>query len=49
MIQAVDGVATDDLKAYSDLLKKHQPGDTIKLKVLRGSEVKNLSIVLGER
>jgi hypothetical protein len=49
VIQAVDGVATDDLKAYSDMLKKYQPGDTIKLKVLRGKEVKSLSIVLGER
>ena len=49
VITEVDGVKTDNLKTYSDLLKKYQPGDVIKLKVLRGEKEETISLKLGER
>lgn len=38
-----------DLRQYSDLLKKYQPGDTVTVKVLRGEKEEVLSMKLGER
>ncbi|MCK4677399.1 MAG: M20/M25/M40 family metallo-hydrolase, partial [Bacteroidales bacterium] len=49
IIIELDGVKTDDLKAYSDLLKKYQPNDVINLKILREGKEKNISLKLGER
>jgi S1-C subfamily serine protease len=49
IIIELNGVKTDDLKAYSDLLKKYQPNDVINLKILRENEEKNISLKLGER
>ncbi len=40
---------TTDLKVYSDLLKKHQPGDIVKLTILRDKKEKVISLKLGER
>ncbi len=49
IIIELDGIKTDDLKAYSDLLKKYQPNDVVKLKVLREDKEKMISLKLGER
>lgn len=49
IIIELDGVKTDDLKAYSDLLKKYQPNDVINLKILREDKEVDISLKLGER
>ncbi len=49
IIIAVDGNKTDDLKTYSDLLKKYQPGEVIKIKILRNAEEMIIPLKLGER
>ncbi len=49
VIVAIDGVAISDLRAYSDLLKSHQPGDTLKVSVRRGDEIKELEARLVAR
>ncbi|MEA3446181.1 MAG: M20/M25/M40 family metallo-hydrolase, partial [Bacteroidota bacterium] len=49
IIIEIDGVKTDGLKSYSDLLKKYQPGDVVTLKILRDDIEKELSLKLGER
>ena len=49
VIIAVDGKPVKDLKQYSDLLKTYKPGNTIKMKVMRGGEEKELTVVLGAR
>jgi len=49
IIIELDGVKTDDLKIYSDLLKKHQPGDVVKLKIVRENKEVDISLTLGER
>ena len=49
IIVEFDGVKITDLRQYSELLKKYQPGDVVVLKVLRGENEENLSLTLGER
>ncbi len=49
IIIELDGIKTDDLKTYSDLLKKYQPNDVVNLKVLRADKEKMISLKLGER
>ncbi|MCD4664588.1 MAG: PDZ domain-containing protein, partial [Bacteroidales bacterium] len=49
IIIELDGVKTDDLKVYSDLLKKYQPNDVVNLKILRENKEQNISLKLGER
>ncbi len=44
-----NGTKTDNLKEYSDLLKKHLPGDMVSLTVLRDNKEKIISLTLGER
>lgn len=44
-----DSTKITDLRQYSDLLKKYQPGDTVIVKVLRGEKEEILSLKLGER
>lgn len=44
-----DGVKVTDLRQYSELLKKYQPGDVVAIKVLRGEKEEKLSLKLGER
>ncbi len=39
----------DNLKSYSDLLKKYQPNDIIRLKILREEKEKEIELTLGER
>jgi hypothetical protein len=49
VINSVDGTPVKKLADYSDALKKFQPGDTIKLGILREGKAKVISITLGER
>ena len=49
IIIELDGIKTDDLKTYSDLLKKYQPNDVVNLKILRADKEKSISLKLGER
>jgi len=49
IIIELDGVKTDDLKAYSDLLKKYQPDDVVILTILREDKEERISLKLGER
>ncbi|MBE9484668.1 MAG: M20/M25/M40 family metallo-hydrolase, partial [Bacteroidetes bacterium] len=49
IIIELDGVKTDDLKSYSDLLKKYQPDDVVQLKILREDKEETISLKLGER
>ncbi len=49
VITAVDGEEVDDLKAFSDILKKHSSGDTVKVTVKRGGEEITLEAVLTTR
>jgi hypothetical protein len=49
IIIMLDNDKTPNLKIYSDLLKKHQPGDIVKLTILRDKNEKVISLKLGER
>jgi hypothetical protein len=49
IIIELNGEKTDDLKTYSNILKKYQPDDVVKLKVLRDNKEKTISLKLGER
>ncbi len=49
IIVAIDGVATGSLRAYSDELKKHAPGDSIRLDLRRGDESLDLRATLKAR
>lgn len=44
-----DGVELTDLRSYSELLKKKQPGDTVRVVVRRGGKDVAFEVVLGER
>jgi len=49
IIIELEGAKTDNLKMYSDLLKKYKPGDNVSLKILRGSNEKIIPMTLSER
>ncbi len=49
VIVALNGTPVNDLRAYSDELKKYQPGDKVVLTVERDGKRKNITLVLGER
>lgn len=49
IIIELDGVKIDDLKSYSVLLKKYQPDDMVKFKILREDKEMGISLKLGER
>ncbi|MFA5970891.1 MAG: M20/M25/M40 family metallo-hydrolase [Lentimicrobiaceae bacterium] len=49
IIKSLNGEALKNLMDYSNALKKFQPGDTIKLGILREGKEKVISITLGER
>ena len=49
VITSINGVVTDDLKKYSDELKKYKPDDVVTLKVLRNSTKITIEIKLGAR
>jgi aminopeptidase YwaD len=43
------GVAVKDLYSYSNALYSHQPGDVVKVVVMRGAERTELTVTLGRR
>lgn len=47
VITAVNGTAIDQTHDLTSLLDQHEPGDTIKLTILRGSTTKQISVTLG--
>jgi S1-C subfamily serine protease len=49
VIVAVDGRATPSIEALRDVVAAKQPGDTIKLHILRDSQRKTLTIKLGRQ
>ncbi|MEZ5106649.1 MAG: M20/M25/M40 family metallo-hydrolase [Draconibacterium sp.] len=49
IITVLNGTEVNDLRTYSNELKKYQPGDIVELKILRDGKAMNLSITLGER
>ena len=49
VIVAVDGEAVADSEGLVRTLRKHRPGDRIKIRVLRNNRFRELSIRLGER
>jgi aminopeptidase N len=49
IILELDGLKTENLRVYSNLLKKYQPGDVVSLKILRNGSEETLSLKLGER
>lgn len=49
VIVELDGIKTENLRTYSNLLKKYQPEDVITLKVLRGAEELLMKLKLKER
>ncbi|OYT15743.1 MAG: hypothetical protein B7C24_11430 [Bacteroidetes bacterium 4572_77] len=49
IILALDGEKAENLKAYSDLLKKYQPEEVVKVKILRGEKEMLIELTLGER
>ena len=49
IITAFDGEMVTDLKSYSEILKRHQPGDTVKVVLLRDGSEMEVTLTLGER
>lgn len=49
IITSIEGETVKTLSEYSTILKKFQPGDTVKLGILREEEAKVIQITLGER
>lgn len=49
ILLAIDDEPLANLKGYSDVLKKHAPGDRVRLKLRRGERELDLNATLGER
>ncbi|RME28918.1 MAG: M20/M25/M40 family metallo-hydrolase [Deltaproteobacteria bacterium] len=49
VVVAIDGQPIDGLRTYSDVLKRHQPGDTIRITVQRGGTERTLEATLVRR
>jgi aminopeptidase N len=49
IIMMLDDVKITDLRQYSNLLKKYQPGDVVKLHITRQGKMKDISLELDER
>ena len=49
VIVAFDGKQVKSLKDYSNFLKEHKPGDTVKLTIDRNGEKKEVIVTLSER
>jgi membrane-associated protease RseP (regulator of RpoE activity) len=49
VVVAIDDETVEDLRGYSKLLKKHAPGDTVQLKIVRDGTDLTLTAVLGTR
>lgn len=49
IILSLNGVKTDNLRTYSNELKKYKPGDEVKLSLLRKDKKIELKLILGAR
>ena len=49
VLVAIDGEEIRDLRAYADVLRKHRPGDLIRIKIVRGKDELNVEARLAER
>jgi hypothetical protein len=49
IIVAVNNDKVTDLRNYTAILKKYQPGDKVKMKVMRDGKEKTIDLILGER
>ncbi|HWP01923.1 MAG TPA: M28 family peptidase [Gemmatimonadaceae bacterium] len=49
VVVELGGAAVKDLASYSEALYSHQPGDTVTIVFLRGTERKSVRVVLGRR
>jgi hypothetical protein len=49
IITGIGGQAIPDLQAMSDVLRSHQPGDTVEIIALRDGETTRLQAILGRR
>jgi hypothetical protein len=49
VLVAIDGEEIRDLRAYADALRKHQPGDLIRIKIMRGKHELSVEATLAER
>jgi S1-C subfamily serine protease len=49
VIITFDGKPVKNLKDYSNYLKEHKPGDTVKLTIDRNGEKKEVNVTLSER
>ena len=45
----MNGVKLDDLKVYTDELKKHKPGDKVDFRVIRGEKSMQIPVFLEAR
>ncbi|OGB74350.1 hypothetical protein A2V68_01190 [candidate division Kazan bacterium RBG_13_50_9] len=48
IIVSIDGEEIDDDTSLTSILSKHQPGDTVGIKLLRGDKTMEVSVKLGE-
>ncbi|WP_142808529.1 S1C family serine protease [Tepidiphilus olei] len=46
LIVAIDGIPTPDLDTLLDVLERYQPGDSVTLEVLRGTERRRVAVTL---
>jgi membrane-associated protease RseP (regulator of RpoE activity) len=49
VLVAIDGEEIMDLRAYADVLRKHRPGDLIRIKIMRGEHELDVEAKLAER
>lgn len=49
IVRAIEGVAIDQTNAFAEVLFMHQPGDRVRVDVLRGGETFTVELVLAER
>ncbi len=49
VLVAIDGEQIGNLRAYADALRKHQPGDLIRIKIVRGKHELSVEAKLAER
>jgi S1-C subfamily serine protease len=49
VLVAIDGEEIGDLRTYADVLRKHQPGDLVGIKIMRGNHELDVEAKLAER
>jgi len=49
LLLSIDGEKLENLRSFSEILKKHEPGDVVKVIFQRGDEEKSASVTLNAR